>query len=36
MLNNYQKKYEYAKDISFEDTIKAIKIISEIVTLISV
>ena len=36
LWNNYQKNYEYAKDISFEDTIKAIKIISEIVTLISV
>ena len=35
LWNNYQKNYEYAKDISFEDTIKAIKIISEIVTLIS-
>ena len=33
---NYQKNYEYAKDISFEDTIKSIKIVSEIVTLISV
>lgn len=36
LWNNYQKNYEYAKDISFEDTIKSIKIISEIVTLISV
>ena len=35
LWNNYQKNYEYAKDISFEDTIKSIKIISEIVTLIS-
>ena len=33
LWNNYQKNYEYAKDISFEDTIKAIKIISEIVIL---
>lgn len=36
LWNNYQKNYEYAKDISFEDTIKSIKIISEIITLISV
>ena len=36
LWNNYQKNYEYAKDISFENTIKSIKIISEIVTLISV
>ena len=36
LWNNYQKNYEYAKNISFEDTIKSIKIISEIVTLISV
>ena len=31
LWNNYQKNYEYAKDISFEDTIKSIKIISKIV-----
>ena len=36
LWNNYQKNYEYAKDISFEDTIKSIRIISEIITLISV
>ena len=36
LWNNYQENYEYAKDISFEDTIKSIKIISEIVTLILV
>lgn len=36
LWNNYQKNYEYAKDISYEDTIKSIKIISEIITLISV
>ena len=36
LWNNYQKNYEYAKDISFEDTIKSIKIISEIITFISV
>ena len=35
LWNNYQKNYEYAKDISYEDTIKSIKIISEIITLIS-
>ena len=33
LWNNYQKNYEYAKDISFEDTIKSIKIISKIVIL---
>ena len=31
LWNNYQKNYEYAKDISFEDTIKSIRIISEII-----
>ncbi len=31
LWNNYQKNYEYANDISFEDTIKSIKIISELV-----
>ena len=36
LWNNYQKNYKYANDISFEDTIKSIKIISEIITLISV
>ena len=36
LWNNYQKNYEYAKDIFFEDTIKSIKIISEIITFISV
>ena len=35
LWNNYQKNYEYAKDISFEDTINSIKIINEIFTLIS-
>ena len=34
--NNYQKNYEYAKEISFEDTIKSIKIISEIILFISI
>ncbi len=32
LWNNYQSNYEYAKEISFEDTIKAIKVIGEIVT----
>ena len=36
LWNNYQKNYEYAKDISFEDTIKSIKTINEILMLISV
>ena len=31
LWNNYQKNYEYAKDISFEYTIKSIKIIGEII-----
>ena len=31
LWNSYQNNYEYAKDISYEDTIKSIKIISEIV-----
>ena len=31
LWNNYQNNYEYAKDISFEDTINAIKVISEVV-----
>lgn len=31
LWNSYQNNYDYAKDISFEDTIKAIKVISEIV-----
>ena len=31
LWNNYQKNYEYAKDISYEDTIKSIKIIGEII-----
>lgn len=36
LWNNYQKNYEYANDISFEDTIKSIKIISEIIVPVSV
>ena len=31
LWNSYQNNYEYAKDIEFEDTINAIKVISEIV-----
>lgn len=31
LWNSYQNNYEYAKDISFEDTINAIKVISEII-----
>ena len=31
LWNSYQNNYEYANDISFEDTIKSIKIISEII-----
>ena len=31
LWNSYQNNYEYAKDIEFEDTINAIKIISEII-----
>ena len=31
LWNSYQNNYEYAKDISFKDTINAIKVISEIV-----
>ena len=34
--HNYQNNYEYAKDIEFEDTINAVKTISEIVTPIEV
>ena len=36
LWNNYQNNYEYAKDIEFEDTINAVKTISEIVTPIEV
>ena len=31
LWNSYQNNYEYAKDIEFEDTINAIKVISELV-----
>lgn len=30
LWNSYQNNYEYAKDILFEDTINAIKVISEV------
>ena len=30
LWNSYQNNYEYAKDVSFEDTISAIKVINEI------
>ena len=30
---NYQKNYDYAKNISFEDTIKAIKVINDLVSI---
>lgn len=36
LWNSYQNSYEYAKDIEFEDTINAIKVINEVFTLISV
>ena len=35
LWNSYQNNYEYAKDIEFEDTINAIKVISEIVVPVS-
>ena len=31
LWNSYQNNYEYAKDIEFEDTINAIKVINEII-----
>lgn len=31
LWNSYQKTYEYARDIEFEDTLNAIKVISEII-----
>lgn len=31
LWNNYQKNYEYAKKISFENTINAVKVISKII-----
>ena len=36
LWNNYQKNYEYAKDIEFVDTINAIKVISEIVVPVAI
>src|SRR5574344_126056 len=36
MWSSYTKNYDYAKTISFEDTIKAIEIISDLVILIAV
>lgn len=36
LWNSYQSNYEYAKDIYFEDTIKAIKVISDIIIPIEV
>ena len=36
LWNSYQNNYKYAKDISFKDTINAIKVINEVFTLISV
>ena len=36
LWNSYQKNYEYAKDIEFEDTINAIKIIGNILVLVSI
>ena len=31
LWNSYVSNYEYAKDITFEDTIKTIKVINELV-----
>ena len=36
LWNNYQNNYNYAKEISFEDTIKAIKVISEVIVPIEI
>lgn len=36
LWNSYQSNYDYAKNISFEDTINAIKIISEIIVSVEV
>lgn len=36
LWNSYQNNYEYARDISFDDTVKSIKVISEIIELIEV
>ena len=36
LWNSYQNNYEYAKDIEFEDTINAIKVISEIIVPVAI
>ena len=36
LWDNYQKNYEYAQNISFEDTIAAIRQINEVLMLFSV
>ena len=36
LWNNYQKNYEYAKDIEFGDTINAIKVINEIIVPVAI
>lgn len=36
LWNNYQHNYDYAKDISFKDTIKAIKIINDVIVTVEV
>ncbi len=36
LWNSYQNNYEYAKDIEFEDTINAIKVVSEIIVPVAI
>ena len=36
LWNSYQNNYEYASDISFDDTIKAVKAINDIIVTIMV
>ena len=36
LWNNYQKNYEYAQNISFEDTVASIRQINEVLMLFSV
>ncbi len=36
LWNSYQHNYDYAKDISFKDTIKAIKIINDVIVTVEV
>ena len=36
LWNSYQNNYEYAKDIEFEDTINAIKVINEIIVPVTI